>query len=216
MSDGLSATRNIAPPWVARVLDLWFREVDAELWFTSSTELDERIRSRFLSVHQRIIDGEAEALAGASPLLAGIIVLDQFSRNMFRGTPRAFAADPLARRLAERLLAARLDVDMTCAQRYFAYLPFEHSENREHQALAVRLIEPLGDESWTRYARAHQRVIGRFGRFPHRNASLGRISTPDEQRFLQGPMGDPSERRESRDRRPADAATLPPKPTPRL
>lgn len=216
VSDEKPTTRNLAPTWVAKVLDLWFREIDEELWFTSSTELDDRIRSRFLSVHQRIIDSEAGGLAGAGPLLAGIVVLDQFSRNMFRGTPRAFAADPLARGLAERVLALGLDAGMTRAQRYFAYLPFEHSEDREHQALAVRLIEPLGDESWTHYARAHQRVIGRFGRFPHRNAILGRASSPDELRFLQGSRGNPSERRETRDPRSARTARLPLKSTPRL
>jgi uncharacterized protein (DUF924 family) len=103
---------------------------------------------------------------------------------MFRGTPRTFAADPVARRLAEQVIHLGLDLAMTHAERYFVYLPFEHSEDREHQALAVRLIEQLGDESWTRHARAHQLVINRFGRFPHRNAILGRASTPDELQFL--------------------------------
>lgn len=178
--------------WVAQVLDFWFREGDEELWFTASTDLDERIRRRFLSVHELIIASDARGLAGAGPLLAGIVVLDQFSRNMFRGTPRAFAADPVACRLAERVIALGLDADMSRAQRYFVYLPYEHSENREHQALAVRLIEPLGNETWTRYARAHQLVIGRFGRFPHRNQILGRTSSADELQFLAGPASDPS------------------------
>jgi uncharacterized protein (DUF924 family) len=105
---------------------------------------------------------------------------------MFRGTPRAFATDALARRLAEQVIAHGIDLAMTPAERYFVYLPFEHSENREHQALAVRLIEALGDESWTRHARMHQADIIRFGRFPYRNRILGRTCTDDELAFLAG------------------------------
>jgi uncharacterized protein (DUF924 family) len=172
------------PPWVGRVLNFWFREIDSCLWFASSDELDERIRKGFIELHGRIARSDARALAGARTLLAAIIVMDQFARNMFRGTPRAFATDPLARRLAEQLIADGLDLAMTPAERYFAYLPFEHSEDREHQALAVRLIEPLGDESWMRHARMHQSAIIRFGRFPHRNRILGRTSTDDEVAFL--------------------------------
>jgi uncharacterized protein (DUF924 family) len=187
MSNDGSTTR-VAPPWVAQVLDFWFEEVPAELWFAASNDLDERIRRRFLALHELIIQSDAGNLTHPRPLLAGIIVLDQFSRNMFRGTPRAFAADSLARRLAEQVIALGLDRGMTRAERYFVYLPFEHSEDREHQALAVRLIEQLEDESWTRYARAHQVVIDRFGRFPHRNAILGRSSSPDELQFLKEPL----------------------------
>jgi uncharacterized protein (DUF924 family) len=189
MTDDGSTTRSVAPPWVAQVLDFWFREVGEEFWFTASSHADELIRRRFLAVHERIVESDACGLAGPRSLLAGIVVLDQFSRNMFRGTPRAFAADPVARRLAEQVITLGLDVVMTHAERYFVYLPFEHSEDREHQALAVRLIEQLGNESWTRYARAHQLVIDRFGRFPHRNAILGRTSSPDELKFPKESMG---------------------------
>jgi len=186
-NDG-SATASVAPPWVAQVLDFWFRELGEETWWTASSDLDERIRTRFLAVHECLMESDARGLAGPRPLLAGIVVLDQFSRNMFRGTSRMFAADPIALRLAEQAIALRLDAAMTPAERHFAYLPFEHSEDREHQALAVRLIEPLGDATWTRFARAHQLVIERFGRFPHRNAILGRTSSPDELEFLKEPM----------------------------
>jgi uncharacterized protein (DUF924 family) len=187
--EGLT-TRSVAPSWVVQVLDFWFRELgDETFWFGASSDLDERIRRRFLAVHEQIIKSGGWGLAGARPLLAGIVVLDQFSRNMFRGTPRTFAADRFARRLAEQVIALRLDLAMTIAERYFVYLPFEHSEDREHQALAVRLIEQLGNESWTRYARAHQLLIERFGRFPHRNAVLGRTSSLDELQFLKEPMG---------------------------
>lgn len=173
------------PRWVSHVLDFWFSELGEELWFSSSSDLDERIRQRFLGVYAQIIESDAGGLVGPRPLLAAIVVLDQFSRNIFRGTPRAFEADPVARRLAERVIAQGLDATMTRAERYFVYLPFEHSENHEHQARAVPLIESLGNDSWTDYVRAHQRVIHRFGRFPHRNAILGRTSTPEELQFLQ-------------------------------
>src|SRR5215469_1026563 len=91
MSDDGSKPRSGFPPWVEQVLEFWFREVGEECWFTASSDLDERIRRRFLSVHERIIESGASGLAGPRPLLAGIVVLDQFSRNMFRGTPRTFA-----------------------------------------------------------------------------------------------------------------------------
>ena len=189
MSDDGSMTRSVSPPWVAAVLDFWFREVGEQSWFKASNELDARIRARFLAVHEQIVETDARLLAGPRALLAGIVVLDQFSRNMFRGTARAFASDLLARRLAERVISLHLDADMTQAERYFVYLPFEHSEDREHQALAVRLIERLGNEGWTRYVRAHQQIIDRFGRFPHRNAILGRASSPEELQILNEPLG---------------------------
>src|SRR6202163_4132762 len=131
------------PPWVGGVLDFWFREIDSYLWFASSDEIDERIRKGFIELHARIALTDAREFAGARTLLAAIIVIDQFSRNMFRGTPRASAPDPLPRPLAEQCEPHGLGLAMTPAQRYFVYLPFEHSEDREHQALALRLIEPL-------------------------------------------------------------------------
>ena len=177
------------PPWVAPVLDFWFREIDSQLWFASSDEFDERIRQGFLELHGHIARSDASEFAGARTLLAAIVVLDQFSRNMFRGSARAYSTDQLARRLAKRLIADGHDLAMTAAERYFVYLPFEHSEDREHQALAVRLIEPLGDESWTRFARMHQADIIRFGRFPQRNRILGRTCTDDEMAFLAASKG---------------------------
>ena len=188
MSSNVAVTHS-EPPWVGRVLDFWFREIDSHLWFASNDELDERIRKGFIEVHERIALSDARELAGARTLLAAIIVMDQFSRNMFRGGARAFATDALARRLAEHVIGHGLDLAMTRAERYFVYLPFEHSEEREHQALAVRLIEQLGDESWTSYARRHEADIIRFGRFPHRNRILGRTSTDDEVAFLANSEG---------------------------
>ncbi len=172
------------PPWVARVLDFWFRELDPDSWFHGAAALDLCIREEFGALHALIASGTAQGLDGARPLLAAILVADQFPRNMFRGSPAAFSTDALARTLSERVIARGLDLQMTPAQRYFAYLPFEHSENREHQALAVRLIEALGDATWTFHARRHEEVVSRFGRFPHRNHILGRTSTEDELAYL--------------------------------
>ena len=172
------------PPWVEEVLRFWFQELGADLWFVTNDEVDTKIRARFLGVHEKIANGAVLDTGSLRVLLAAVIVLDQFSRNMFRGTPRAFATDTIARSLARRAIAIGFDVAMTPEERYFFYLPFEHSEDREDQALSVRLIGQLGSEDWTRYALAHQATIERFGRFPHRNAILGRTSRPDEVPFV--------------------------------
>jgi uncharacterized protein (DUF924 family) len=118
------------------------------------------------------------------PILASVIVLDQFSRNLFRDSPYAYSADSIARRLARVAIEQSFDVAMTRLERLFLYLPFEHSEERADQALSVQLIASVGDDAWTRYAIAHKEVIDRFGRFPHRNAVLNRVSTADELAFL--------------------------------
>jgi len=169
---------------VARVLDFWFRELDPAKWFASDASLDQRIRTEFGALHAHIASGVTLELSSPRTLLAAIIVADQFSRNIFRGLPGAFSTDALARSLSEQVIALGLDLQMPPAERHFAYLPFEHSENREHQALAVELIEALGDAFWTFEARAHEEVIKRFGRFPHRNRILGRISTNEELAYL--------------------------------
>jgi uncharacterized protein (DUF924 family) len=178
------ASDNTEAPWVEEVLHFWFQELGEALWFASNDELDSKIRIRFLAVHEMIVNSTMLDDSEPRPLLAAVIVLDQFSRNMFRGTPRAFAADSVARTLARRVIALGFDAAMTQKKRYFVYLPFEHSENREDQALSVRLITQLGNEEWTRYALKHQSIINRFGRFPHRNAILGRTSRPDELPFV--------------------------------
>jgi uncharacterized protein (DUF924 family) len=173
------------PPWVEEVLHFWFREVGAAFWFATNDEVDSKIRDRFLAVYESIATGAVPDDSGPRPLLAGVIVLDQFSRNMFRGMARAFAADSVARSLARRTIALGFDVAMSREERYFVYLPFEHSEDSEDQALSVRLIGELGNEDWTRYTLAHQSIINRFGRFPHRNAVLGRASRPEELPFTE-------------------------------
>jgi len=113
--------------------------------------------------------------------------LDQFSRNLFRNDPRAYASDPIARRLSMAAIAQGFDGAMHGKERYFIYLPFEHSEDREDQALSLELIPRLGNEEWTEFARAHKMIVDRFGRFPHRNAVLNRTSTADEIAFLKEP-----------------------------
>ncbi len=177
------------PGWVQEVLNFWFCELDGADWFSQDDEVDEQIRERFVSLHEQLAGSEAGEFSGARPLLAAVIVLDQFSRNLFRDSPRAFAADPLARKLARRAVDKQLDINLDPTERYFLYLPFEHSENREDQALAVRLISQLGNSEWTKYALGHKALIDRFGRFPHRNATLGRESTAEEIVAMDEPMG---------------------------
>ena len=189
MSTNESTADAIEPAWVGDVIKFWFAELTEAHWFARSDDLDEQIRNRFLALHQQIVLSDGIDAAAPRPLLAAVIVVDQFSRNMFRGTPRAFAADPIARRLARQAVERGFDLSMTSEERLFLYLPFEHSEDREDQARSVHLIGQLGQEEWTSYAQAHRSIIDRFGRFPHRNAILGRTSTPDELALLNEPMG---------------------------
>lgn len=183
------APRHEEPAWVGEVLRFWFESLGPDRWFAKSEQVDEAIRQRFFDLHGRLLEVDAAGLEGPRRLLAAVIVLDQFSRNLFRGSPRAFAADPLARRLADRAISLGLDRGMSVAERLFLYLPFEHSEDRGDQARSVDLIAQLGNDGWTRYAAAHKVLIDRFGRFPHRNVALGRTSTPEEIAAMQEPMG---------------------------
>lgn len=177
------------PDWVQQVLHFWFCELEASHWFSGDTAIDARIRDRFMVLHEKLATSEGGGASRARPLLAAVIVLDQFSRNMFRGSPRAFAYDATARKLARQAITHEMDTEMNREERYFLYLPFEHSEDRADQALAVRLISQLGSREWTKSALAHERLIERFARFPHRNAILGRESTPEEIAAMNEPMG---------------------------
>ena len=177
-----------APAWVAEVLQFWFGELTAEQWFKRDAPVDESIRARFLPVHDLVsATSDAELLAGARSALAAVIVLDQFSRNMFRGDPRAFASDAKALAIAEAAIGKGYLGELGKDERLFVYLPFEHCEDRAQQARCVELMSELGDPELTRYAVAHRDIIERFGRFPHRNAVLGRVSTAEESEFLKGP-----------------------------
>ena len=174
--------------WAAEVLDFWFVELPRQQWFAGGAALDELVRARFLPVHE-IVAAEPEdaLLADADTALAAVIVLDQFSRNMFRGTPSAFASDTKSLAIAEAAIAKGLMAALNRDELLFLYLPFEHSENADAQARSVELISALGDPELTGYAQAHKDIIDRFGRFPHRNVILGRTSTAEEMEFLKGP-----------------------------
>jgi uncharacterized protein (DUF924 family) len=176
------------PGWQKEVLDFWFRELTPKARFEKSAVTDDTIRQRFLGLYEALAQEGVPSECGAPlDVLARVIVLDQFPRNMFRGTPRAFATDPLALAIAESAVRDKLDVELDPQQRTFLYLPFEHSEDASVQARSVQLLSSLGDGEITRYAVAHKVIIDRFGRFPHRNAILGRRSTPEEIEFLQEP-----------------------------
>jgi len=172
------------PVTAAEIVAFW-REAGPEKWFEKDEEFDVAIRSRFLASHEAAARGELPAFEdSAEGALALVILLDQFSRNMFRGSARAFATDPLARAAAERAIARGFDQAFDEAMRAFFYLPFMHSELLADQDRCVRLFAALGDADMSQYATEHRDVIAKFGRFPHRNRALERVTTPAEQRFL--------------------------------
>ena len=174
--------------WVGDVIGFWLEELGPAKWFAKDESVDSTIRHRFLLLYEVLSTWPAEdALASPERALATVIVLDQFPRNMFRDTPQAFATDELAREVAHGAIARGLDKELAPEPRIFLYLPLEHSEDKDDQARSVALISALGDAEFTRYAQAHKAVIDRFGRFPHRNAVLGRPSTPEEEAFLAEP-----------------------------
>jgi uncharacterized protein (DUF924 family) len=167
--------------WAADVLAFWFAEVGEQGWFQAGQALDVRVETRFRGLHDRLARGEVvPRLDSAQEVLAVILVLDQFSRHLYRGSPQAYACDARARELTRHLVEAGLDATFTPSERLFAYMPLQHSEDRVDQAEAVRLFEAIGNPQWTAFAVAHRNVIERFGRFPHRNQVLGRVSTPEE------------------------------------
>ena len=171
--------------WVRQVLRFWFEELDRGDWFRANSNVDDAIKDRFGALVEELSETPASAQCVSSKqALAAIVALDQFPRNMFRGTPRSFQYDGLALEIAKESISQELDLPLNRDQRLFLYLPFEHSENLEDQVRAVELISALNDKYYTDYAVAHHNVIERFGRFPHRNEILGRPSTPDELAYL--------------------------------
>ncbi len=170
------------------VLGFWFEGLMPEQWFAKSDELDREIGTRFESLRREVLESSAAGWRDdPRTLLAAVILLDQFSRNVHRGTPQAFAADPLAQELASLAVERGWDRDMTPEQRQFLYLPFEHAESRELQAVSLSCYGALGQEEALEYARQHAEVIARYGRFPSRNAALGRESTAEEMEYLAKP-----------------------------
>jgi uncharacterized protein (DUF924 family) len=182
-------TECVEPAWVGDVIHFWFEELGKAHWFAKSDDTDAQIRDRFVLLHEQLVEHDGLGVSAPRSILAAVIVLDQFSRNLFRADARAFSADPIARRLSRAAIAQGFETQLKDKQeKYFLYLPFEHSEDREDQALAQTMIQQLGDDKWTRYAAAHMRIIERFGRFPHRNELLKRPSTAEEFAFLKNPV----------------------------
>ena len=154
-------------------------------WFGGGPAFDEACRTRLLDAHFAAARRECEPwMDDADGALALVLLLDQIPRNVFRGSGHAFATDPLARHYAARAIEAGFDLQVDAALRFFFYMPFEHDEGMAGQERAIELFAALGDANLLGYAQAHRDVIARFGRFPHRNAALGRINTPDEQAWL--------------------------------
>ncbi|MDH4191252.1 MAG: DUF924 domain-containing protein [Betaproteobacteria bacterium] len=182
---------------VEEILDFWFgvgieRGSPRKAWFSKDKEFDDSIRTRFLATYEEAAAGK---LAGwqerGVECLALVVLLDQFPRNMFRNSGRAFAADELAIEAARYAITRGFDRVMRPVERQFLYLPFEHSETLQDQMLSCELMSQLKVFPETadvhRWAVKHLEIIQRFGRFPHRNASLGRASSPDEEEFLKQP-----------------------------
>lgn len=178
------------------VLDFWFGSPAGayrKQWFRKDPNFDAQIKTQFLDLYWAMVASPLEPwLQTARASLARIIVLDQFARNMFRDTPQSFAADPEALVTATSAIGQGYDAQMLPVERFFLYLPFEHSENLTHQNLAVEYFEALTSDApdlahGLDYARRHRDVIAQFGRFPHRNEILGRQSTEAELAFLKQP-----------------------------
>jgi uncharacterized protein (DUF924 family) len=168
----------------SEVLEFW-RSAGPERWFKADPDFDRQVRERFAAIHASAVAGQLGAWEEtAEGALALVIVLDQFSRNMFRGSAKAFAADPIAREVTRRTIAHRFDREIEPAMRSFFYLPLMHSENLADQEYCVSLYRELGDAEQLKYAEIHRDAIQRFGRFPHRNEMLGRKSSADETAYL--------------------------------
>ena len=178
---------NAGEPSASDIVDFW-RAAGPERWFKKDTAFDAEIRRRFLAVHEAAAAGRLRGWeATAEGALALLILLDQFPRNMFRGEARSFATDAQARAIAAAALLRGFDTQVAPEMRTFFFLPFEHSEALADQERAVALYKAAGDTENLKWAELHADIIRRFGRFPHRNAILGRASTAEEAAFLTQP-----------------------------
>jgi uncharacterized protein (DUF924 family) len=185
MAGDLGAHRRQVHAEAEAVLHFWLHEVPPEKRFARDDTLDAECARRFKALRDALAaTGAAGWWDDPRELLAAVIVLDQFSRNIYRGSAEAFAADPIAHALADKAIRERWDQEMTVEERQFLYLPFQHAETAADQERALKLFASLGEETALRYAELHRDVIRRFGRFPGRNAALGRPNTPDEEAFL--------------------------------
>jgi uncharacterized protein (DUF924 family) len=166
------------------VIGFW-RDAGYQRWFVRDGAFDAQCRTRFLDAHFAASRRELDPwMAGADGALALVLLLDQIPRNVFRGSAHSYATDALARHHAAAAIDAGFDRAVDPVLRIFLYMPFEHSEDIADQQRAVALTTALGDAGYSRYAILHHDVIARFGRFPHRNAALGRSNTPEEQAWL--------------------------------
>ena len=183
MNDLASCRANIA-----EVLAFWFEELRPEQWFKKDEALDGIVRTRFGALYERLATNLApDWRQTAEGCVAAVIVLDQFPRQLFRDDARAFATDEAALAIASLAIERCFDRVLSAAQRKFLYMPFQHSEDADAQARSVALFATIDDPDTLAYARRHKEVIDRFGRYPHRNAALGRHSTEEEQAYLKEP-----------------------------
>ena len=173
---------------IEQVLSFWFERHEPEQWWAKEPAFDAAIRSEFGALHASAAKGELyDWREGPEGRLAEIIVLDQFSRNLYRDDARAFACDGMALALAQEALRARADRAVPLECRKFFYMPYEHSESPRIHEIAVTLFESLDEPESLDYELQHKAIIDRFGRYPHRNAALGRTSTAEEIAFLKTP-----------------------------
>jgi uncharacterized protein (DUF924 family) len=176
---------NLPAQWPDEVIRFWFEEIKPQAWFERNAQVDASIQQRFAGLHDAVSRAPLEDLiADPRTALAAVIVLDQFPRNLFRNSPRAFATDAMALAISRQAIERSWDQRLSNEQRLFLYMPFQHAEDRNVQARSLELFAALGDAQSLDYARQHQAIIDRFGRFPHRNVALGRSSTPEEIEFM--------------------------------
>ena len=170
------------------IITFWFEEIAPRQWFVKDSDFDEQIRQRFSDVHQAATQCELSPWRETPEgRLAEVIILDQFSRNLYRDTAQAFASDSLALALAQEAVSNGHDKALTPHQKAFLYMPWMHSESAVIHHEAVALFSQPGLEDNYQFELRHKAIIDRFGRYPHRNALLGRQSTPEELEFLQQP-----------------------------
>ncbi len=178
----MAATRRT---WAADLLHFWFYRLRPDLWFGRNVFVDEALRRRFAREIAMLAKRPArEFLSDPETARAAVLLFDQVPRNLYRNSPRTFAFDPLARAIAKGAIARGWDKGLAKHERQFLYMPLMHSENRADQRLSLRLYTGLGDASILAFARSHAEMVMRFGRFPHRNAVLGRRSTAAELRAV--------------------------------
>ena len=170
------------------VLSFWFEEIEPKMWWIANPDFDSQIKARFLTVMTQAVQGELFPWRKEpNGRLAEIIVLDQFSRNIFRNTPTAFSQDPMALVLDQEAVGAGVQVSLTATECGFLLMPFMHSESRQVHGVAESLYRELTSPNSYQFELRHKAIIDRFGRYPHRNKILGRVSSAEEIEFLKQP-----------------------------